>query len=66
METEEQWHSKAKFSDLVKFIETQVKILTDPVFSNIHDTTVNPCSTKAKRSKLSDKQQLCHHAMWHA
>ena len=39
---------RAMFSDLVKFIEKQVKIVSDPLFGNIYDTqpaTSNKCLT---------------------
>ncbi len=36
---QEQGHNQSTFSDIVDFIERQVKILTDPVFGNIHETS---------------------------
>ena len=36
---QERRNSKIRFSDLVRFLECQVKILTDPVFGNIQDPT---------------------------
>lgn len=54
---QERRHSRVKFSDLVKFIETQVKILTDPVFGNIRDATVNPGSTTAKKPTALKSQK---------
>lgn len=54
---QERQHSKAKFGDLVKFIEIQVKILTDPVFGNIQDATFNPHSTTAKKRTVLKSQK---------
>ncbi|KAK0131366.1 hypothetical protein N1851_033909 [Merluccius polli] len=50
---------RARFSDIVKYIEHQVRITSDPVFGDIQDTSaVIKGATKA--SKLQVKPQLSH------
>lgn len=49
-ELQERHQERATFSDIVDFIEKQVRILTDPVFGNIQDTPPRPIQRPNKSS----------------
>lgn len=51
-ELQERSNCRASFTDVVKFLEHQVKIITDPVFGNIQDVPSYEMRKNVKRSKL--------------
>lgn len=52
---QEQRGHRARFSDLVDFIERQVKILSDPLFGNIQDA--KPAATVKSSTKTREKSR---------
>lgn len=48
---QERHNRRAKFTDIANFVERQVKILSDPVFGNIHDLPSTPMNKVMNRTK---------------
>lgn len=47
-EIQEQWGRRAKFADLVKFVDKQAKVTTDPLFGNLLEGTADEKKDKGK------------------
>jgi hypothetical protein len=48
-DVQERSKRRAKFKDLVEFVERQSRVVLDPFFGDIHDVTDNKCVLKTKR-----------------